>query len=176
LDNITSIDGILRIYNNYALTSLTGLDNINASSINRLTIEENYLLSYCNLQNICDYLVSPNGTIEIYENAYGCNSQEEVEEACETVSIEDLLKENMFSISPNPCKGTASLKISNIEQGMMICDLYSIEGFKIMRLLNKEVMAGEHEIEVDLSELPAGVYVCVLKTSDRTEICKLIKL
>jgi hypothetical protein len=67
---------------NHALTSLTGLDNIDGGSIIDLIIGDNPYLSTCEVQSICDYLASPNGSIEISGNATGCNSQQEVEAAC----------------------------------------------------------------------------------------------
>jgi len=86
LENLTSIAGILRIVINDALMSLSGLDNIDAASIDGLYMYDNISLSSCDVHSVCDYLVSPNGTIEIHDNAPGCNSQDEVEEACGLVS------------------------------------------------------------------------------------------
>ena len=95
LENLTLIGSghYIWIDNNNALTSLTGLDNIDASQMNGLLIYDNISLSLCEVQSICDYLVNPSGDLEIYNNAPGCNNPEEVEEACESVSVEtvDLL-------------------------------------------------------------------------------------
>ncbi len=82
LDNLTSIWGYLDISGNGVLTSLNGLNNIADASITDLTITNNSSLSTCEVQSICHYLAAPNGFIQIYGNAFGCNSQEEVEEAC----------------------------------------------------------------------------------------------
>ncbi len=72
--------------NNYTLTSLSGLDNISPETVDFLRIDSNPLLSECEVQSICDYLAIPGNTTEIYDNAPGCNSQQEVEAACDTVS------------------------------------------------------------------------------------------
>ena len=82
LDNLTSIGGSLAIIENNSLASLTGLDNIDANSIIDLYIIGNSFLSTCDVQSICDYLVNPYGEIEINDNTPGCNTQQEVEEAC----------------------------------------------------------------------------------------------
>lgn len=82
LNNVTFIGGSLNINYNNALTNLTGLDNINAGSIDNLMISENHSLSTCEVQSVCDYLASPNGTIEINDNATGCNNQLEVQARC----------------------------------------------------------------------------------------------
>jgi len=84
LNNVTSIGGKIYIEGNNGLTSLTGLENIDAGSINELCIFINTILSKCEVQSICEYLVSPNGKIVIYDNAPGCNSVEEIKEACES--------------------------------------------------------------------------------------------
>ena len=75
LEGVTSVGG-LNIYDNLVLDDLTGLDNIAADSLSFLNISENPSLSTCDIQSICEYLVVPNGTIDIHDNAPGCNSQE----------------------------------------------------------------------------------------------------
>ena len=82
LNGLTSIWGILTIIGNNALTSLSGLDNISAGSVSNLFICGNSSLSTCDVQSICDFLSSPNGSINIYGNAPGCNNPPEVATAC----------------------------------------------------------------------------------------------
>lgn len=61
---------------------MSGLDGISASSITTLLVFDNYSLSTCEVQSICDYLEAPGGMVSIYNNATGCNSPAEVMEAC----------------------------------------------------------------------------------------------
>jgi len=82
LDNVTSIGGNFRISHNEALSSLTGLDNVQAETISDLIIYENSSLSSCEVYSVCSYLSSPNGSIDIHDNAPGCNTQQEVEDNC----------------------------------------------------------------------------------------------
>jgi len=82
LESLITIDGDVYIAVNYALASLTGLDNVEAGSLDDLSIYYNPSLSECEVQSICNYLVSPNGTIDIYGNAIGCNSPVEIANAC----------------------------------------------------------------------------------------------
>jgi hypothetical protein len=103
LTNLTGLEGLAAIggtlliggsftwSGNPALTSLAGLDNIAAGSITKLTIANNNSLSTCEVQSICDYLVAPTGTVYIFSNATGCNSQAEVIAACETIGIEETM-------------------------------------------------------------------------------------
>ena len=87
LEGLNTINGSLTIGSffsgNAALSNLIGLNNLAAGSIDNLNISYNSSLCNCDVQSICDYLTSPNGTIEIHDNAPGCNSQMEVEEDCE---------------------------------------------------------------------------------------------
>jgi len=175
LSNLTSIGGKLGIYWNDALTSLSGLENIDANSISILTIRYNPALSTCEVQSICNYLAAPNGTIEIHNNAPGCNSGEEVKQACDSSSsVGEINSLDIFIISPNPCSGAMRLRYQINDKRYLISDLYSISGQKIRRLLNEVKMPGEYEIEVDLSEVPAGVYVVRLQVGDWIETEKLL--
>ncbi len=81
LSNLNSIGGTLYI-NGTNLTSLDGLDNVAPSSISSMYIYGNGLLSDCEVESICDYLTSPNGKVNIYNNAEGCNSPPEIAYAC----------------------------------------------------------------------------------------------
>jgi hypothetical protein len=82
LDSIIFIGGVLTIENNEALTSLSGLENISTASITGLYIHDNISLSDCEVQSICDYLASPDGTINIYNNSHGCDNPRELIDAC----------------------------------------------------------------------------------------------
>jgi hypothetical protein len=82
LSSLNSINGTLLIADNPSLYSLHGLDNIAAGSISNLTIRFNQSLSSCEVQSICEYLSSPNGTVKIYDNHSGCNDPHEIAEHC----------------------------------------------------------------------------------------------
>jgi len=84
LEGLTSIGGELRIDNNDALTSLMGLDNIWSGTIEQLSVFSNILLSSCAVESVCAFMTIPYGNINISNNASGCNSLEEVQEACDS--------------------------------------------------------------------------------------------
>ena len=167
LTNVTSIDSEIRILYHPALTSLAGLDNIDASSISLLEIIGNVSLSTCEVQSICDYLSSPSGTINIAMNASGCNSQQEVEDACDTLSVEDIIYEGGFSIFPNPA--TDRLTISP-KDGVTIDEviLYNQIGQKVLH--HKPVMQ-----PIDVSMLRQGMYVIDVICGKRKMRGKFIK-
>ena len=176
LNNLTFVGEYLYIINNAMLTSLSGLENIDLSSIDELGIYDNPMLSECDAQSICDYLVSPNGTIDIHDNASGCNSQQEVEEACASVSVNDYKSVNSFTISPNPCSSFANLRFMISDIGYVILDLFEISGVRIKQLLNETKTSGSHEMEIDMRDVPNGIYFCILKTNNGIQMRKIIKL
>jgi hypothetical protein len=170
LDNVTFIGGGLDIFYNSALTCLTGLDNIDAGSIKNLSITSYPNLSKCEAQRVCDYLACPGGNIVIGCNAPGCNSQEEVSAARETISVEDVTPESWFSIYSNPASFQITIKTSTIPQKNTYLTLYDLNG---RQLIKKQIMS-ETSV-VDISSLPRGIYILKL-TDDRTvRVTKLIK-
>jgi len=160
LNNLTSIGGHLEINRNDVLTSLSGLDNIEASSIGNLSIRNNSSLSTCEVQSICDYLISLGGWSDIHDNAPGCNSQEEVEEACESVSVNEETFNTYLSIYPNP----AQLELNISTEG------YIIEEVSIYTLTGQQVLQERPVIgTIDISHLPPGMYI-VEVTIENTRI------
>jgi len=151
LENLTSISGWITIVDNNSLTSLTGLDNIQAESISDLVIYGNISLSSCEVQSICDYLVAPSGKISIYSNATGCNTQQEVEVACETVSVEEINLADNISIYPNPAKDILTISCKYTVTIEMVV-IYNQMGQKVLEieLVNNTI---------DLSNLQLGMYI-----------------
>ena len=167
LDNVTSIGGDLWIIGSGALSSLTGLDNIDAASIDGLRIYYNNSLSTCEVQSICDYLASPGGDISIYANKTGCNSQIQVEEACATVTVEEINLAENISIYPNPAKDILTISCKNGA---------TIDEVVIYNQMGLKVFAGEFlDNTIDVSSLPQGLYFIHLQLGDQIKIRKIIK-
>lgn len=82
LSNLTTINGHVSINNNSQLTTINGLQSINPETISNLSIVNNPLLSTCSSENLCNYLFSPNGVVDIYSNSDGCDSPAEITYGC----------------------------------------------------------------------------------------------
>ena len=164
LENLSSIGGNIDIRKNNVLSSLNGLENIEAESITNLLIYENQSLSTCEVNSICDYLVNPNGTIEIHDNNTGCNSQEEVEYAC-TVAVSEINTEPEITIYPIPAKN--DLFVSN-KRGIVFNELtiYNQLGQNVLHL-------NIQSNKIDISNLEQGIYIIEL-TSNELKIRKKI--
>lgn len=73
------------IQNNNSLTSLSGLDNINPASISNLILQSSQHLSTCDVESICTYISTFDSQYTISGNAEGCNSFDEVLDACQDI-------------------------------------------------------------------------------------------
>ena len=170
LGNLTSIGEWFGIEDNAALTSLTGLDSIDAGSITNLYICYNESLSTCEVQSVCDYLVSPNGTIEIHDNATGCNTQEEVEEAC-TAGLDDISNlNNHITIYPNPSSTQITIELPNTPQKNTILTIYNLSG---QQYITQPIT--EPQTVVDISGLPSGIYFVKVVDDKNVMMGKVIK-
>ncbi len=165
------------IVNSDSLTSLSGLESIAPASIIDLNIYNNSLLSNCAVASICDYLVEPNGIIDIHDNTIGCNSQQEVEDACWT-SVEEIIIDNKFTISPNPLESTTLIQYTLNQNSPVILKIFDLTGQEIVTLVNNLQQQGEQQYIFNTGDLPSGIYFCVLKTNPAHagQTKKIIKL
>lgn len=166
LQNLSYINYGLVIQGNEALSSLYGLDNINLDSISSLRIHNNPILSMCEVESICDYLASPNGVIEIHDNATGCNSQSEVEETCEATGVEELNPAAEFTIFPNPATNKIFISSNNG---------FKIETINIYNQLGENVLQSNDIIgSIDISTLFRGIYIIEIFSNELIIRQKLI--
>jgi enterochelin esterase-like enzyme len=180
LGNLTSIGGVLLIggyhTGNPSLTSLTGLDNIAANSITSLAIRYNSSLSTCHVQSICDYLAAPNGTVIISNNAAGCNSRVEVEEACNGVAIEEYINRPQITISPNPFGNYAVIGFDLPYNAHVSILIYNTMGAKVAELHHGQLLAGQQRFTWHADHLPKGLYFCRVQVEEETRTQKIIKI
>jgi len=174
LGNLTSIGWCLKIQENSILSSLEGLQNINPSTIACLTIIFNDFLSKCEVNSICEYLALPTSEIEIDENALGCISVEEVEEACLT-DVQEVSYNDSFTISPNPISSTTIVEYALHQSSRVTLQIFDIRGQVVTTMINEQ-QQGEQRVTFNTEGLKPGVYFCMLKTSEGIQTRKIIKL
>jgi len=88
LENLTYLGSDLEIRYNDALNDISGLSGITSIS-GELTIEHNPLLSNCNTNNVCNFLVRNydySNKYIITENGYGCNTAIQILDDCNEAS------------------------------------------------------------------------------------------
>jgi hypothetical protein len=163
LDSLISIGGRIEIKENTSLTSLIGLDNITAGTITGIQIINNDTLATCDVQSICDYLASPNGTIEIHDNDIGCNGQEEVEAACGVGINDNCIQRNHITIYPNP--SSTNITISLASTTPVDNTTLTIYTANLQQVISRCIT--EPITVQDIGTLPRGVYFVQI-TSNRT--------
>jgi hypothetical protein len=173
LDSLTSVGGLLNISGNKVLKSISGIEKINSDLITDLIIENNDSLSTCEVQSICDYLTTPNGTIEIFDNATGCNSQQEVEAACGVGVDESSVvgRQSFVSIYPNPSSNVITVELlSNKPAKNTFLTIYNISG----QALSSQLLLDKKTV-VDVSALPKGVFLVKVSDDITVEVVKFLK-
>jgi len=152
------------------LTSLTGLDNINAGAISNLYIGNNYYLTSCDVKSICDYLVSPSGTVVIEYNATGCNSQQEVKNACTFGLAEKNIVENTFTLYPNPLSTTITISTPTTPEKNTFLTIYNLNG---QQLIQRQIT--EQQTVLNVSELNQGIYFVRVADDNCVMVGKFVK-
>jgi hypothetical protein len=175
LESVTSI-GAMDIADNNSLTSLVGLENIDAGSIYYSSITGNRSLSNCATQCICSYLTNPDGSYEIHDNAQGCNSPEEVKAACASVEIESNSMQDICSISPNPSPGPFLVSLTLKDQTHLKFIVLNSLGQEVKNLINDQLKPGLKQITWDASDIPSGVYYYRIQAGNRAGTGKMILL
>jgi hypothetical protein len=83
LSNLTSINGGSILIDDSNLSSLSGLENIDHTTINSISVTNNTSLSTCAVQGLCEFIdANPANRYDFSGNASGCNNDTEVETAC----------------------------------------------------------------------------------------------
>ncbi len=162
LSTITSVGGCIGILGNYSLISLSGLDNIIASSVTDLNISHNSALSTCNVQSICNYLASPNGIVDIYDNAPGCNNPLEIASLC-GISLPCLPFGNYYFYTQADLDNfqTNYPGCTSLQGYVSIVgdDIVNLNGFNVVASFENELHITNNPLLVNLSGLDSVEYV-----------------
>ncbi|MEN8225422.1 MAG: T9SS type A sorting domain-containing protein, partial [Bacteroidota bacterium] len=139
-----------------------------------LNITNNPQLSTCEVQSICEYLATPNGIVEIHDNDLGCNSQLQVEEACESVSIPELKSNLLLSIYPNPFTTSATIEYELKEISDIQFTVYNMVGETVHHEEYSLLPQGTHKITWSPGHLPVGLYYGVLRSGGGVSVVKMV--
>lgn len=176
LQNLTAIGinglGSLDISYNASLSNLNGLENIAPGTIGGLEIMYNSSLSECDAESICQYLVAPVGFCQIYDNANGCNSQQEVREACGVGLDESAVgsQQSAVNIYPNPSSSLITIEKPVTTGKNTFLTISNISGLQIISLqITKQLTT------VDLSGLPQGIYIVRIQDDKTVCVEKIIR-
>jgi len=168
-DSLSSLNGLqgletvtftVAVQQNPMLLSLDGIENINADSMLFLRILNNNTLSECSVKSVCDFIGIPESNYIIENNSAGCNTPEEVDEACE-VDIEESAvsgQQSAVILIPNPVKADAWFVVHQEKPGRVRISIYNNLGQFITDIVDEKLPAGTHHIRWNASGFPAGLY------------------
>jgi hypothetical protein len=162
LENVSFI-GNLNIHNNETLTSIAGIEHLDPDSVGGLAISYNSSLSACNNPFVCNYI--KDHSAGIHDNAPGCNSVEEVEEACASVGAEESAvgsRQSAVIAYPNPTHSSIEFRVSSIEYQWVTLKIYNAQGQEVAVVLDGK-WSGDQVVRWDASGLPAGIYFYQLR-------------
>ena len=204
LEKLVQIGGDLSIYGNDSMTSLSGLVNLTSiggginlgnflyypgnlllrdiSELENVTINGdiniagNHALSECAIESICNYLANPIGTTLIYYNAPGCNTPEEVKQACDSLPVPEISKPCRFIIHPNPFYETTMICFELDTPAAIEVIIYDKLGKVVREFPRKEYQPGDNSVTWQAEGLPAGIYLIGLQDGTTSVDRKIIKL
>lgn len=98
------------------------------------------------------------------------------------VAVEETHKKPDFSLRPNPCHSFLVLRYQMPESGLLeenrriTFELLDITGNYIMQLQHADPGPGIHEKKIEVSQLPAGIYLYRFQAGDQIKIGKIIRI
>jgi hypothetical protein len=88
-----------------------------------------------------------------------------------TVVNEIKTNESIGTVSPNPFEDKISLNFSNAESNNVKVEIFNCVG----ELVRKEVFDKSENIQMELSDLSSGIYICRVSLNDKVNNFKIIK-
>ncbi|MEZ4959369.1 MAG: alpha/beta hydrolase-fold protein [Saprospiraceae bacterium] len=82
----------------------------------------------------------------------------------------------LFQNFPNPVSSVTNIAFEIPERGVINIDIFDAFGKRIKRLLSEEFPAGKHEIQMEVTDIPDGVYYYQLENDAHIQTKKLIVL
>ncbi len=169
LSNVGNIDSIhtlntekFSILTSSRLQDITPLNSL--TNLKWLILGWNSNLSWCSVDIICRNLDNPEFILEVDWNAKGCRNKEEIREGCIS-GTRSFIETNLINISPQPV--TDVLNISGLSEDTP---------YMIINMVGDRVMSGMAYESIDLSSLPAGMYVLQLFDMAYHRVFKRVKV
>jgi hypothetical protein len=80
-----------------------------------------------------------------------------------------------IEVLPNPSKGQLNLRYSLKEKNVTVIELYDLGGTRVKTFVNSQfIYEGTYTTYFDISDLPDGIYICTLRSGDKTASTKVI--
>ncbi len=118
----------------------------------------------------CFVIYSPFGPKDVWA-AYGCPTPTDVSNE-EILPAEYLLSQNY----PNPFNPSTQISFQIPTAGFTTLNVYGLLGNKIISLINKDLQAGNYDVNFDASNLPSGIYFYRLNSGSFVQTKKMLLL
>ncbi|WP_169334019.1 BspA family leucine-rich repeat surface protein [Cytophaga aurantiaca] len=92
--------------------------------------------------------------------------------ACTTTDTEEVLTENSLILFPNPTKDKLYIALPKSSSTVITCSVYSHTGNLIFE---KNIQMGGLQTELDLGQIPQGLYLLRIKTNDESIVKSFVK-
>ena len=156
LENVTLINGSVRIDQNPLLEDISGLINIEPDSIYTITLRNSPLLSVCHYSFVCEMLSRPPppiGNHRVQFNAPGCEDIDAILAQCDNPIVPP--EDPIDPIDPNLCPLTSrpGMQIDKVDDDLYnVMYLYGNERMKIKNINYSTLMEliYHHKVEKDL--------------------------
>lgn len=80
-----------------------------------------------------------------------------------------------LKVFPNPAADQVTIALSTLQREDVSIAIQNLSGQTVQTIADRNYMAGNHHIPVDVSALPAGMYLVQVKAGDATQTIKLVK-
>jgi hypothetical protein len=80
----------------------------------------------------------------------------------------------LFQNEPNPASDNTSIRLQIIRQGYVSLKVYDMLGKPVSILVDKELAVGVHNIPVNISNMPGGIYFYVLRTDGAIQSRRMV--
>lgn len=168
LPQLKSIKNHLWIATHDSLFNLSFLDNVDppaeAREFTTVMIRDNLRLNDCNTPFLCEALARYPNSVNVQNPSFRC-SLEEILEYCVRVGTEDTHK-GVLTLSPNPTDGYVNIGHPSHPVSVTISDMRG----QIVKTFD------DVENEVNISDLPNGMYIFDIRTPVIHERHKIVKV
>lgn len=79
-----------------------------------------------------------------------------------------------FTISPNPCKHTTTLSFELNQTSDINFSIYSMTGSLVKQMSHSGFSTGKNSLQLDLSDMQAGTYICRITDNQNSVVQKLV--
>jgi hypothetical protein len=118
----------------------------------------------------------PHASVFIEGNAPGCNTPEEIKQACDSLPVPEISKLCSLMIHPNPFSEVTMISFELDSPAGVEIKIYDRLGRIVREFSRQNYPTGTHSITWQAEEVPEGIYLIRLQTGKDNITRKIVKL